>query len=54
MKGDVGNYVVLVRQDAQHRFSRQQRPSIVLVEGPGVEGDAHSGTTVQHVSRVLR
>lgn len=24
----------------------------MLVEGLGVEGDAHSGTTVQHLSRV--
>ena len=27
---------------------------IVLVEGVGVEGDAHAGTTVQHLSRVRR
>jgi MOSC domain-containing protein YiiM len=54
MGGNVGSYVASVSQDPQHNFSKQQCPSIVLVEGLGVEGDAHSGTTVQHLSRVRR
>ena len=54
MEGNVGSYVVSVSQDARHNFSKQLRPSIVLVEGLGVEGDAHCGTTVQHLSRVRR
>ena len=54
MEGNVGSYVVSVSQDARHNFSKQLRPSIILVEGLGVEGDAHCGTTVQHLSRVRR
>jgi MOSC domain-containing protein YiiM len=44
--------VVSVSRSHQHNFSKQPLPSILLVEGLGVEGDAHSGTTVQHLSRV--
>ena len=33
-------------------MSKPARQSIVLVEGHGVEGDAHSGETVKHRSRV--
>ena len=44
--------VVGVRKDGQHRFSKQPCKSITLLEGLGVEGDAHAGITVQHRSRV--
>lgn len=44
--------VVAVSQSDEHTFSKQQRHSIVLVEGLGVLGDAHYGATVQHLSRV--
>jgi MOSC domain-containing protein YiiM len=54
MGGNVGSYVASVSQDPQHNFSKQLRRSIVLVEGLGVDGDAHCGTTVQHLSRVRR
>jgi hypothetical protein len=37
-----------------HDFSKPQLPAIRLVAGLGVEGDSHSGTTVQHRSRVAR
>lgn len=46
--------VVAVSSDGDHRFSKVPVPSIVLVEGFGVEGDAHGGSTVQHRSRVAR
>ena len=46
--------VVAVSRDDQHRFSKVPVNMIVLVEGLGVDGDAHSGTTVQHLSRVRR
>ena len=46
--------VVAVAASAGHRFSKQTRPVIRLVEGLGVEGDAHLGETVQHRSRVRR
>lgn len=43
-----------VARDDGHRFSKQTRDEIVLVAGHGVEGDAHAGVTVQHLSRVAR
>lgn len=44
--------VVAVAKDKTHRFSKHQAPEILLVEGLGVEGDAHQGVTVKHRSRV--
>lgn len=44
--------VVSVASDGAHRFSKAVRPSIRLLAGLGVEGDAHCGVTVQHRSRV--
>lgn len=41
-------------RDDEHRFSKAVVDEVVLVEGLGVEGDAHAGTTVQHRSRVAR
>jgi len=46
--------VVAVCASPVHGFSKQARPAVRLVEGLGVEGDAHAGTTVQHLSRVRR
>ena len=47
-----GARVAAVAADARHRFSKQRRPSIRLIAGLGVAGDAHAGVTVQHRSRV--
>ncbi|SKA26164.1 MOSC domain-containing protein [Consotaella salsifontis] len=44
--------VIAVARDAEHRFSKAPAPSIRLIAGLGVEGDAHCGETVQHRSRV--
>lgn len=44
--------VLCVARDAGHNFSKQPQPSIRLIAGEGVEGDAHRGTTVKHRSRV--
>ena len=44
--------VVAVSRDAEHRFSKPPQDSIRLLAGLGVEGDAHLGVTVQHLSRV--
>ncbi|MFK4850679.1 MOSC domain-containing protein [Microbacterium sp. ZW T6_19] len=44
--------VVAVHSSPMHGFSKRTRESITLLEGVGVEGDAHSGATVQHRSRV--
>jgi MOSC domain-containing protein YiiM len=44
--------VVAVCRDDQHRFSKPVQDEITLLEGLGVEGDAHLGVTVQHLGRV--
>lgn len=46
--------VVAVARDDAHRFSKPTRDSITLIAGYGIEGDAHAGATVQHVSRIKR
>ncbi|MEV8213278.1 MOSC domain-containing protein [Leifsonia sp. NPDC077715] len=43
-----------VSRDGEHRFSKSAEDEITLVAGLGVEGDAHFGETVQHLSRVRR
>ncbi|PQJ60562.1 MOSC domain-containing protein [Vibrio chagasii] len=44
--------VVSVSKNAEHTFSKSVEESILLIEGEGVEGDAHRGKTVKHRSRV--
>ena len=44
--------VVAVHRSARHTFSKETTERVRLVEGHGVEGDAHAGATVQHRSRV--
>jgi MOSC domain-containing protein YiiM len=44
--------VVGVHLSPTHSFSKKRRDVINLLEGLGVDGDAHSGVTVQHRSRV--
>ncbi|AVS74586.1 MOSC domain-containing protein [Paracidovorax cattleyae] len=46
--------VLAVHRDAEHRFSKEPVPSIVLEAGLGVAGDAHHGRTVQHRSRARK
>lgn len=46
--------VLAVARSPRHRFSKQTEATITLVEGLGVEGDAHAGVTVRHRSRVAR
>ena len=43
-----GGSVVAVSRARGHRFSKPNEMSIRLIEGLGVEGDAHMGVTVQH------
>jgi MOSC domain-containing protein YiiM len=43
-----------LQRDTGHRFSKPAAAEIRLVAGIGVEGDAHAGPTVQHLSRVRR
>ncbi|MGC5015985.1 MOSC domain-containing protein [Streptosporangium sp. DT93] len=46
--------VTAVARSATHDFSKTAQPAIRLLEGLGVEGDAHLGITVQHRSRVAQ
>ncbi len=49
-----GARVIAVHTSGSHSFSKYAENSIRLVQGLGVEGDAHAGVTVQHRSRVAR
>lgn len=44
--------VVAVSRCERHVFSKDAQPRIRLLAGQGVVGDAHSGVTVKHRSRV--
>ncbi|MCA8916058.1 MAG: MOSC domain-containing protein [Planctomycetes bacterium] len=46
--------VKAVHCSAGHTLAKLSQPSITLVAGLGVEGDAHSGEKVKHRSRVLQ
>ena len=46
--------VLSVSRSSKHDFSKPREASIRLIEGIGVEGDTHAGTTIQHRSRVAR
>jgi len=52
MTGKAHPVVDAVCRDSRHRFSKAVADEIILLEGLGVEGDAHAGVTVQHRSRV--
>lgn len=44
--------VISVSRSRKHNFSKEVCDSIRLLQGLGVEGDAHCGKTVKHRSRV--
>ena len=46
--------VVAVHRSRGHHFSKDEANTIRLIEGHGVEGDAHCGITVKHRSRVAK
>lgn len=46
--------VVAVARDAEHGFSKHVVEEVRILAGRGIEGDAHEGVTVQHLSRVAR
>jgi MOSC domain-containing protein YiiM len=46
--------VVAVSLSSKHNFSKENREFIKVIEGIGVEGDAHAGETVKHRSRVAQ
>ena len=51
---DLSGTIVSVNLNAANDFTKTTMPSITLIPGLGVEGDAHAGATVQHRSRVAR
>ncbi len=53
-KGEMGGQVTSVSRSAGHTMRKPNQDSIRLVREIGVEGDAHSGETVKHRSRVAR
>ena len=46
--------MLAVHRSSGHTFSKYGEEAITLIEGVGVEGDAHAGATVRHRSRVRR
>jgi MOSC domain-containing protein YiiM len=46
--------VIAVSRSSSHTFSKPNEGFIRLLEGLGVEGDAHMGVTVKHRSRVAQ
>lgn len=46
--------VVAVSLSPRHSFTKPNALTIRLIEGLGVEGDAHAGVTVKHRSRVAQ
>jgi MOSC domain-containing protein YiiM len=44
--------VLATSRSEEHGFSKQPQPFVNLIAGEGVQGDAHRGTTVQHLYRV--
>jgi len=51
---DMESIITAVSLSSGHTFSKPTQKSIRLIAGVGVEGDAHSGVTVKHRSRVKR
>lgn len=47
-------HVVAVARSSGHTFSKSVKDAIVLEAGLGIAGDAHSGVTVKHRSRVRK
>lgn len=48
----MGGNVEAVHKSASHTMKKYEQPSIRLLAGLGVKGDAHMGVTVKHRSRV--
>jgi MOSC domain-containing protein YiiM len=54
VRAAMSGVVVAVATNSQHRFSKTVVSEVMLIEGFGIDGDAHAGTTVKHRSRVAR
>lgn len=54
MEAPIVGRVTAVSRSAEHSLVKPGREAIRLLQGLGVEGDAHLGETVKHRSRVAR
>ena len=54
MTGDGPAHIVAVALSAAHTMTKARRERITLLQGLGVEGDAHAGERVRHRSRARR
>ena len=54
MPEEMSGKVLAVALSATHSFSKTLVPSIHLLAGLGVQGDAHAGVTVQHLYKVRK
>jgi MOSC domain-containing protein YiiM len=54
METEPSGWVAAVCRSDSHSLRKTPEPAIHLLASHGVEGDAHSGETVQHRSRVAR
>jgi MOSC domain-containing protein YiiM len=52
--GSVKPVVLAVSRSPRHTLAKANQECIRLIEGLGVDGDAHAGQTVKHRSRVAR
>ncbi len=50
----MNGFAIAVSASSTHSFSKSDEAQITLRAGLGIEGDAHSGVTVRHRSRVAR
>ena len=50
----INGIVLSVSISESHSFTKYRTEKIHLLEGLGVEGDAHCGKNVQHLSRIAK
>jgi MOSC domain-containing protein YiiM len=53
-QGEGAPAVLAVHRSSSHSFGKFAEDAITLLAGLGVQGDAHSGVTVQHRSRLAK
>ena len=46
--------IISLSRDNEHNFSKPPVDQLTLLAGLGIEGDAHAGRTVQHLSRMAK
>jgi len=46
--------IISLSRDSKHNFSKPPADQLTLLAGLGVEGDAHAGRLVQHLSRMAK